>query len=316
MDSNIKKLFERYQSGRASTDERRLVEEWFAEYDINQSQINPDDLIFTRTDERIDKILHSNRKPPRLIYWVPAAAIVIVATSLFLFKAIRQNKKPVANNYIVLSAPRGTKKQFKLSDGTSIHLNAGSQVRIPYDYDVSSREIILDGEGYFDVKHDAQKPFSIRSGNLHISDIGTSFDVKAYSDESQITVVVETGIVSVERNKQILAAALTSNMQLQYNGATGSHTVSNVNFENTLAWQQNILRFDNASFPEMARSIGRWYNVDVKLSDYNTAYHHYTISFKNEPLSQVLKVLSHLTGATYRINQQNISIYLKNCKKT
>lgn len=317
MNSRIKYLFERYQSGSARAEERRLVEEWFSKYDAEQNDHLIDDSAFTIADKHISELIHRRYGYglSRAIYWLSAAAVLLIALTLFLFKGLYNQKQPAAMDYLTLTAPRGLRKTFKLSDSTTIFLNAGSVVRIPFNYNLTMREIWLTGEAYFDVTHNAAKPFRVHTGKLQISDIGTTFNVKSYAEDKETTVSVESGIVKVEKNAELLAPSLTANTQLLYDNQTGGHQIGFVSVKNSLAWHRNILRFDNASFNEIARVAGRWYNANIKLSDTADVYRHYTISFQNESLSQVLKVLADLTGASYRIDQQTITLNLKNCKK-
>jgi transmembrane sensor len=276
---------------------------------------------FSSIDSNIRRMLKkSKRKNRGPNQWLLVAAVLLVACALFLFKFYNVNKTSPSPAYTYIIAPKGIKKQFSLPDNTIVYLNSGSIVRIPSNYNGKTREVSLTGEAYFSVKHNAAKPFSIHSGKLLITDLGTTFNVKAYPDEKQIRVAVESGEVKVEKSNpdgkaEVFAGAMVHNQQLTYNEQSNSHVLNQVNTSNSTAWTQNKLRFDNASFDEISHTLERWYNVTVKLDNNNVAYRHYTISFNNEPISKVLSVLSHLSGMSYEINKQSVSINLKNCKK-
>lgn len=253
-------------------------------------------------------------------WWMQAAAVLLAATGIFLFKTHKGDNNTAAVTYTTVSAPNGVKKQWMLPDGTEVFINSGSSVRIASNFGVKNREVELIGEAYFQVKHNALKPFAIHTGKLVIQDIGTSFNVKAYPADEQIKVAVESGIVSVSKNAtgpkaETYAKSIVQNQQFTYNKKSQLHALSSIKASESIAWKQNQLRFDNASFEEIASQIERWYNVRVKL-DHNTGhYRRYTLSFNNEPVNNVLRVLSSLSGFNYQINNNSISINLKNCKK-
>ncbi len=204
MDSRIKELFERYESGNASIEERKLVEAWFANFDKDQEAIiNEAEKagIFNQMDSNIRQMLNRRkRKIWPINQWLTIAALLLITFLSFVFKFYNTGKTAQALAYTYIIAPRGLKKQFSLPDSTIVYLNSGSVVRIPSNYNVKTREISLAGEAYFSVKHNASKPFSIHSGKLLITDLGTMFNVKAYPEEKLIRVAVESGQVKVEKN--------------------------------------------------------------------------------------------------------------------
>jgi transmembrane sensor len=322
VDNRIKNLFERYQSGQENDQERKIVETWFADLEKEQSPKLSElekNALFAPMDCAIDTMLLKPQKHFIHKRYLQAAAILLIVLGAVLFKYQHAaTKKAAVVTYTLITVPRGAKKRLLLADGSSVFLNSGSVIRIPSNYNIKSREVLLSGEAYFEVKHNAAKPFTIHSCKLLITDLGTAFDVKAYPEDREIHVAVESGKVQVGKNKpngqfELYAAAITRNQQLVYNEQGNSHAVSQVKTSDVIAWQQNKLSFDNASFEEIAPLLERWYNVSVKLSGYS-ACRRYTVSFNNEPVDHVLSVMSRLAGITYSIKNRVVLINLKNCK--
>ena len=325
MDIRIKELFERYQSGKASEEEKKLVEDWFAGFDHEQQKILNEDKnakFFSQMDQEMYSMFPVHEKKYRLsTLWLQVAAILLIGSGLFLFKIFsnRDNlTQPVA--YTLISAPKGIKKQFALSDGSFVYLNSGSGIRVPSNFGIDNREVLLSGEAFFVVTHNKSKPFTIKSGSLVIADVGTAFNVRAYPDDKQIRVAVESGEVSVEksdvkRRLKMIAGSLVHNQQLIYNKQSQDYIQNNVQTSDISAWKQNKLRFDNASFDEIAGTLERWYDVKVILKNDSRYLRHYTVSFNNEPINKVLYVLQKLSGMNYQINNKNIVVNLNNCKK-
>ncbi|MES2107680.1 MAG: FecR domain-containing protein [Bacteroidota bacterium] len=318
MDSRIKELFERYQAGNASSEERQLVEDWFASFDSRQQQEfnkeqHPD--LFVQMDREIAGTIELNAGRNRVVYmrWLQVAAVLLAGVgAVILYKNFRKPKTaPV--NYALIAAPKGVKKQFALPDGSIVYLNSGSSLRILPGFGVKNRVIALSGEAFFMVQHDPEKPFMIQSGSLLITDIGTSFDVKAYAEENQIEVSVETGEVNVKEagpGKTIFPKSIIPNQQLIYNKDNRLAILNTTESSEISAWRKNQLRFDNASFGEIANTLERWYGVTVNLNGH-TDSRRYTVSFNNEPVSNVLKVLEKLSGMNYQITSSSIQINLK-----
>jgi len=318
MYSKIKQLFQQYQSGKGSPAEQKIVEDWFAEFDDRQKPMDEEQksILFGPMDRKIQAMLY----PRKSYVWLKAAATVLLVLGATLaIRHINSASQPLIT-YQVIKVPNGVKREITLPDSSTIYLNSGSSISIPSDFNNKKREIAFTGEAFFIIKHNPNKPFTLRAGKLQIADIGTSFDVKAYPEDKQISVAVETGSVAVEKKtaagrSTVLAGAIVQNQQLIYNKADDTHTLGKISSANIAAWHNNQLRFDNASFAEIASQLERWYNVSVTLSGAEMQGRRYTISFDNEPINHVLDVLTKLSGATYQINHQNIVIHLKNTKK-
>jgi transmembrane sensor len=322
VDNNkIKKLFEQYQSGKISSDEQRLVEGWFAAFDNQQEEDLSEEQqakIFTGIDREIDRLLENH--PVKKIFpvrWVQVAAVLLIGVGIvWLGKSRRVAARPVG--YTIISVPKGFKKQLSLPDGTTVFLNSGSSLRISSAFGVTNRVVLLSGEGFFMVKHNQTHPFTIQSGGLHITDIGTSFNVKAYAGENQIRVAVESGEVSVKEDSSAVSkwpALITRNQQLIYNKNSRQAILNHAQIDEISAWRTNRLRFDNASMGEIATTLERWYDVTIKLNGYTNNHRRYTVSFNNESLTNVLQVLEKLSGMSYQVNNKSIQINLKPSKK-
>lgn len=324
MNKEIKELFERYQHGKASKQEIKLIEDWFASFDKNQPLVNEQQqsAALEQLDQEMAELFPVTKVRPmwgRRLLQV-AAVLLFAGAGVFLVKLFSAKVPVTLVTYTTIAANYGQKRSLQLPDGTLASLNSGSTIRIPSNYGKTSRHIELTGEAFFMVKHDAAKPFSINTGKITIADIGTSFNIKAYPDDQQIRVAVESGIVEIDKTAagakpETFAKSLTRNQQFVYDKPSGKHSVGKVAVDNIIAWRKNTLNFENASFDEIARTLERWYNVSVTLENNNRNYRHYTVSFNNEPVDKVLRVLKSLSGMNYHVNNNQISINLQNCKR-
>jgi transmembrane sensor len=324
VDSRIQELFKRYQLGTATKAERKLVEDWFANFNQQpQHRLSPQQEaeLFGPVDGNIEFLLATqNRK--RLIdnRWLQAAAILLVSlTAGLVFFLLPKRNNHEAVTYSYYKTPNGTRKSFVLLDGSTIVLNSGSAISVPSNFGHQSREIALTGEAFFEIKHNAEKPFTIHSGKLLITDLGTAFNVKAYPEDGKVQVAVESGEVKVEKNNPngkpvLFAGSVTGSHQFTYDKLSDQYSVNDIQPGDMLGWRQNKLRFDNASFNEIARTLERWYNVKINLKGISTHCRLYTVGFDNEPIDKVLNVLGNLSGANYQIHNKVVTLNLPKCK--
>lgn len=172
-----------------------------------------------------------------------------------------------AANHTV-STPKGGQYQLTLSDGTRIWLNAATSIRFPAVFSDTIRSVELCGEAYFEVAHDAGRPFQVRSDGQLITVLGTRFNLAAYSDEPATRTTLLEGKVKVmttsphgqERTGE--GKILKPGQQSLLTG--GLMQIANVDPENSVAWKNGYFRFDKADIRSVMRQIARWYDVEVE----------------------------------------------------
>ena len=322
LNSKIKQLFERYQSDTATPQERRLVERWFDNHSYIPSvkgEIDPS--VFEDLDARMAALLKEPAKVRKLNFrWLQVAAVFLVmgVAGVFMRRSYTAKTK-VAVTFTEITAVKGMKKEITLKDGTTVFLNSGSSVFVSSDFGWKNRTVRLTGEAFFHVSRNVNKPFIIHTGKIATTVLGTSFDINAYPEDDQVKVTVATGKVKVEGTDKaghhhLLAKNLIHNQALVYNKIKNTHLIKISNADSISSWRSNHLIFDNASYPEIARTLSRWYGLDVELANAATYPKRYTLSFYNERIDNVLNVLSTLTGMTYTMQGKKVIINPQNHK--
>jgi transmembrane sensor len=255
-----------------------------------------------------------NRNPPKKKIVFAMRPWIAIAASLLIFIGIGIGINYVINKPAQLQAivyqektvPLGRKMQIELSDGTQVWVNSGSKLRFPLTFTGKKRELFLEGEAYFDVVHDASKPFIIHTGKVITQVLGTAFNVKAYnSNELKVTVV--RGKVSVGLRDHLLGV-LTPNQCLSYDKENNTSKQYNVD-ASKLKWMNGDLIFDNSKMGDAAEILERWYNVKIVFGDPKIKSRQFTTSFlHNENINQVLKVLSEFNHFNYTQEGRNFTI--------
>jgi ferric-dicitrate binding protein FerR (iron transport regulator) len=171
--------------------------------------------------------------------------------------------------YNMLATPRGGQYQLILPDGSKVWLNAASSIRYPTAFAGNSREVELDGEGYFEVAKDASKPFHVKTRAQDVEVLGTHFNVNAYSDEEAIKTTLLEGKVKVSSMVNGEWSMLKPGQQAMVSPSTGGGrgevlTIDdNIDLDQAVAWKNGLTAFKSADIKSIMRQVARWYNVEV-----------------------------------------------------
>jgi ferric-dicitrate binding protein FerR (iron transport regulator) len=231
--------------------------------------------------------------------WMTVAASLLVFISIIfgLNYYLNKSSQQAAIVYQEKVVPYGRKIQIGLPDGTQVWVNSGSKLRIPVNFAAGTRELNLEGEAYFDVAHDASRPFIIHTGKVITQVLGTAFNIKAYGSK-ELSVTVARGRVSVGLSDHGLGV-LTPNQCLNYNRVNGQLKQFKAD-ASKLRWMNGDLVFDNSKMGEAAEILERWYNVKISFDDPGIKSRLFTASFlHNENIGQVLKVLGEFNHLSY-----------------
>jgi len=206
-------------------------------------------------------------------------------------------EKQTALVYNTLTTPRGGQYQLTLPDGTKVWLNAASSLIYPTTFSGDERTVQMTGEAYFEVAHDQKRPFKVKVNGQVIEDIGTHFNVNAYTDESVQTTTLLEGAVRI--GKHVLKPGEKATV-----APSGAIQVSRGDPEQAVAWKNGLFDFTDNDLPTVMRQLARWYNVDIKYEG-NIPERQFTgMIGRSLTLAQVLKGLAR-EGVQYRIEEGN-----------
>lgn len=203
-------------------------------------------------------------------WWVKAVAFVMVVISagLFGYDAGKRERVRIDFACFETSVPLGSQSKVVLPDRSVVWVNAGSSLKYRENFNEQVREVDLSGEAYFEVAADSLKPFVVKSGKLDIRVTGTQFNVKAYKNEETIDVALVSGKVKVHLNGRKAEegeVALAPDRMLSYNKETNCVQVTKINGRDVSAWTNGQLRFEQASFPQIAKSLERKFDVKIVI---------------------------------------------------
>ncbi|MEQ9286356.1 MAG: FecR domain-containing protein [Cyclobacteriaceae bacterium] len=204
--------------------------------------------------------------------------------------------------------PLGVKSQIKLSDGTMVWLNSGTSLSYKEYFSDSQRVVKLDGEAYFQVAKDKQRPFRVISSNFTTTALGTAFNVKSYKGEIETISLLE-GKVEVTHKNHEEAVVLLPGEQAKV--ANDQWLVSLFDELMVISWKDKIIRFNKTDFDEMISVLEKWYNVKFDIQNLHVARKkslQATGTFENESLENVLNVLSHSMKFEFLIKDKLVTL--------
>lgn len=221
------------------------------------------------------------------------------------------NTKPIYNT---ITTANGNEYQLILADGSKVWLNAASSIRFPASFVGNERKVEITGEAYFEVAHDASKPFKVEfknnAGAGEIEVLGTHFDVNAYNDESATRTTLLEGSVKVSKgNESVLIkpgeqASVSSNSLSEVKGIT---VKKNADIDQVVAWKDGFFVFNNTDLQTIMRQVARWYNVQVNFEGKISADGYSGKISREVPLSKFLKVLE-LNGALIKTEERTVTV--------
>lgn len=173
-----------------------------------------------------------------------------------------------AMNQLVI--PYGNQSRIVLSDNTVVWLNAGSRLVYPTHFSGKTREVLLIGEGFFEVAKNAENPFIVKVSGIDIRVLGTKFNVSAYSEDNLIQTVLSEGSVAIRSTgakfyeKDIV---IRPNQMASFDKTTNNTKISNVSSDASYLWTKGLISFDSVDFSVVIKKVERFYNISIKFSD-------------------------------------------------
>jgi ferric-dicitrate binding protein FerR (iron transport regulator) len=226
-----------------------------------------------------------------------------------------EDKKPgeklVFNSIIV---PKGKIFKIVLSDGTKVWLNADTKITFPQKFLASgdTRTVVLNGEAFFEVAHNKDQPFIVKSNDLEIEVLGTRFNVSSYASGNQISTTLVEGSVKINNSQDSIAELiLKPSYQAAFNKKTEKLEAFKVNTSDFTAWMDNKILFRNEAFKELILKIERGYNVNIINQIPELETERFTGEFDNENIEDIIKTFSSRLDFRYKIENKTITIYAK-----
>jgi len=317
MDKNeLQILAQKYLEGTATPQEKQLLNEWYDA--VNPGTTETVDLQADETEAGVKQRLYNNLKQQlfepqkpwhqagmvrRMVIWASSAAAVLALT-FFAWSWYTNSKiQPVADKQIV-NVPYNRVIHLMLPDSSRVWLNAGSVFRYPKKFIGKTRTVeLLEGRAFFDVKHQTEHPFIVKTKNLNITVLGTSFDVRSYQKEGTTQVRVVTGKVgiTVPNGVHRQAIMLLPKQQITLSNQT-SQLVTGIAQETKVSeWTKNNFVFAQEKLADVFKLLEKEYHTQINVENRKLLNERITITLNNQHLDTILETLSFTKHFKYQM---------------
>ena len=307
-----KELIEKYFDGNITDAEikelsdwikndRHLQNWWEEEFSKSDAGINPvlRDKLFARIKEQTQGKEETQGQGGgggvRMNLWKWAAAIVLPICIAFFTYYLIDSSQTVGAPFIV-KADKGDKATIELPDGTNVVLNSASQLSYLNNFGENVRRVQLNGEAYFKVAHDEKHAFIVQVGDLEVKVLGTSFNVSAYEDAKDVTVVLLEGKVGVYAQK--MSHIMKPGDKIEYNKATHKITATQVHPSDYIEWTKGNIYFEKESLENIMKTLSRIYDVEIRFDSNKLPNEYFTGTIPGGGIQNALNILM-LTSPFY-----------------
>lgn len=329
MDSNYWDITAKELEGKASPAEQAELNRWLEKDHAHRLQYQEQKRLWKLTPPpptaEVDTdaawlkvrttIRPQQQRAKQRILW-PATARIAASVGLLIGLAwlARLFFFPYYSMEVVASGDE--QKMFMLPDSSQVWLNKDSRLMYDSDFSETERTVILEGEAFFVVKYNPQKPFSVETAQALTTVLGTSFNLRAYSEEETVELQVATGKVAFaaedKQGQTLVPAGYAAVLQKPANTINKFESLT----ENAWAWKTGHLVFRGKPLAEVTAVLERYYGISLPIQNSQLANCRFTGSFQDAELEEVLQVLEATLQLEYtRKNEQSYTLSGQGCSE-
>jgi transmembrane sensor len=275
------------------------------------------------------------------IYKLAVSVLLLVSLGIASITIFKNRNKVSGNSFFEAVAPKGSRSVVTLLDGSIVWLNSGTTLRYTADFGKTSRNVNLEGEAFFSVSENKEIPFMVRTPEICITALGTSFNVKAYSDENTIETTLESGEIKIDNinrdgnitmdesvflkpNQKAVFMKNTGNLNLvsrnQASPVKKNEKITKikpvqividtlVDTKLTTSWKDSRWIFKSERLSKLVPILERRYDVTITFMDSALIDYKFTGTLEEESLKQVLNALSLAAPIIFEVSQNNVFLY-------
>lgn len=321
----IHELLVRKFAGDSTPEEDRVIENWIKQSQENQSLFNDlNDIWHGASSENeeefdVDQAIRNFIQRTRSIHEkknqrfniknvLRYAAISILILAIPFTYWIAKNSGSLNETYTTINCAYGDKTSILLPDSSQVWLNSGSKITFNNNFKNGSRQLFLEGEGYFSVKKDPENPFVVNTSLINVKVLGTEFNLKAYSDEKSVAVTLVNGSLQVSNRES--TEMITPGQKALYDKKSHSLTVNNLSdLAPETEWMNGRLVFRNASLEDLERQLERWFDVEIEFSDELVKTRRFSGTLERESILEVISYFGISQYVDYKIKGNVITFF-------
>ncbi|MDR2914608.1 MAG: FecR family protein [Tannerella sp.] len=312
-------LLYRFFEGHASVEEMKAVKEWVDVSEENNKQFRRERKLFNAM------ILVEHSKQPGILYTkenkkgngfirevLKIASVVVITAGITISLLLMNSDKSEVNAAMqTVTVPAGQRVNLSLPDGSNIWLNAGSQLQYPISFMEDKREVILDGEAYFEVAHNEKCPFIVRTHVMDIEVLGTTFNVDASLCRNTFEASLIEGKINVKspHDENVSMILLPDHKVILMDGELVAEQIDNYDI---YRWKEGLYCFKSKAFADIIKDLERYYDIRIIIDGTTIENVKITGKFRiSDGLDYALNVLKNDVSFTYYRDINSEVIYIK-----
>lgn len=304
----------------AESEENRVYfmkcqEIWFSAVQEHGGEYYDQEKAFERFEKRVERQKAEKRKAKifvwRSLYKYAAVILLLGFISYFSYQKGGDNLRNALAE-IEVEAPAGSQTRLHLPDGTTVLLNSDSRITYAQDFGVNSREVTLQGEGYFEVAHNQKIPFYVRTEDVQVRVLGTKFNFRDYPEDGEVVVSLIEGKVALKNKiRQEADLVLMPDEQMVLDKKEKVMKKESMNAQAVLQWAEGCLSFDETPLLEVAKILERSYDIEIEFTEESLKELRFYGNFNRtkQGINDILNALSATGKVHYTLKGEKIVLY-------
>lgn len=302
-------LLYKYFKGNANIEEEKQILDWVDASNENRKAFQKErmlyDIALFSEEKQSERLKRKTRILP-ILQWTAriAAVMIILFGSGLLFKDYRYNKSAQLQTVAV---PAGQRAQITLADGTKVWLNSQSTLTYASNFGRQERNVLLDGEAYFEVSKNEKIPFFVNTETNKVRVVGTSFNVCAYNGSNEFETTLVTGIVDIYtlKGEKPITRLEKGEFFGLYNGKAQKKILPSYDY---LKWKEGLYCFDDSPLSCMFSKLEKYYNVKITVNNPKLLDYHCTGKFKEQDgIEHILRVIQKIINSLITSTKKEIA---------
>lgn len=307
-------LLQKYISGNATEAEKQHVTDWMQESPENTREYMAQRKLYDIALWRMKPIATENKqlkkKSALRTLWIEIAKIAAMFTVILLgtYYWLGEHSVQTTEALQTIHVPAGQRAEILLADGTKVWLNSLSTLTFPGNFNGNTRNVKLNGEGYFAVTKNAKQPFIVETNKCNVKVLGTEFNVMAYATDSIWETALLEGVVEI-----LTPGTTTKGMRLEPNtmaSLKGNKLIKKrIKEPDHFLWREGLICFNNISVRDIMGKLKLYYGANIIVNNTKILDNYYTGKFRTrDGVEHVLKVLKLNNKFTYKIDDEKNTI--------
>lgn len=289
-----------------------LEKQWTNTSDV----IYKDETNAERIWSRIRGEVWDNNQTKRFLYFklysIAATILLVLGISSMTWML---TQKPYSSTMFVVYSGIQNIKSIGLPDGSSVQLGPGSKLTYPSQFSGKKREVLLEGQAFFDVHKDGDHPFVVKTKDMDVTALGTAFEVYSYNLNNNVEAILLNGKIQINTQIENMKGevVLLPNEKLTYSRVTRKMIIEKVDASKYSDWRKHgILSFENEKLSMIIPRLEQWYGRKVMCEKDIADKYRFTFKVRDESLERILYILNSSSPVKYKKVGENFELFLKN----